>query len=262
MREELSEAIRREQLRLYFQPAYSLADATIGSAEALMRWDHPGHGILSPSEFIAVAERSDLIAELGDWAIEQTCSQLARWRNSLEQAELYVTVNVSRAQLDHSDPIESLREAAQRTEAPLSRLALEFPGAALPELSEEELEHLARLGELGAALVIDNVSDPECLLEPAPLLPVRALRIAGNIVSGLPEAEVCVTLAGEILEVAAKLGVQTIAQGVESPAQVQALRELGCDYAAGFLFAVPMPAAQIEDALRGQVRPAGDGNAG
>jgi EAL domain-containing protein (putative c-di-GMP-specific phosphodiesterase class I) len=259
METELRDAISRQELRLYYQPAYSLADATIGSVEALLRWDRPARGILAPSEFIAVAERSDLIVELGGWAIEEVCRQLGRWRTNLEQAELYVAVNISRAQLERGDPVGTLRAAAQRSGAPLSRLALEISAPALAELPTRDVAQLGELREMGATVVVDNVADPPAIAEPAAQLPVRALRIAGSLVAGLPDAQACVTLAREVIDAAASLKADTVAQGVEAPAQVQALRDLGCDYAAGFLFSLPMPADLLQDTLRGQVRPAGGG---
>jgi EAL domain-containing protein (putative c-di-GMP-specific phosphodiesterase class I) len=115
---------------------------------------------------------------------------------------------------------------------------------------------LAELRELGTSIVIDNVADPEAIRVPAAELPVRALRIAGSLVSGRPDAEACLDLTREVLKAAERLGAESAAQGVETPGQVSALRELGCDYASGFLFSLPMPADLLEDTLRGSVRPA------
>jgi EAL domain-containing protein (putative c-di-GMP-specific phosphodiesterase class I) len=254
MQTELQEALEQQQLRLYYQPAYSLTDATIGSVEALLRWDSPERGIIAPAQFIAEAEESGLIVELGGWAIREACRQLARWQTSLVQADLYVTVNVSAPQLTEQDLVGAVRESADRADALVAYLALELSAADLARASERAVLGLAELEQIGAGVVVDGLADQRVPLARLHALPLRALKIGAEVVAGLPDDTRCTELAEATIETADSLGVETVAQGVETPGQVQALRGLGCESAAGFLYALPMPPDALEDALRGRAR--------
>lgn len=253
---ELREAISRDQLQLYYQPAYSLSDGKIGSVEAFLRWDSPGRGIVVPAEFIPTAEESGLIAELDSWAIEQACRQLALWRNNLAQTELFVAVNISLAQLDNPGLIETIRAAGDQTGAPLSRLAVEVGAADLATAPDHAVRRLGELEALGACLVVDGIEGEAVSSDLLAALPLRALRIAGSVVSGLPDDAQCTELARGVIGLGETAGAETIAQNVESLGQLSALRALGCGSAAGFLFGLPEPADVLADTLRGKVRPA------
>lgn len=251
---ELRDAIERDRLRLFYQPAYSLDDGTIGSVEALLRWDHERRGIIAPGEFLDAVAQSEVIVDLGRWTLEEACRQLSIWRPSLAAAELYLTVNLSAEQLLSGQIASYLETAAQRSDAPLANLALEVAAEDLENAPQQAIDSLRELAGLGPGLVVDQLASGRLPLERLAGLPLRALKISPKLIAGLPDDARSTALARKGIEAGRELGVETIAQGVETPGQLEALREFGCESVSGFLMSVPMPASVLEDTLRGSVR--------
>jgi diguanylate cyclase len=238
MAAELGEAIRQRELQLYYQPIVSLVDRVAGEVEALPRWPRSGGEILAPADFIEVAEEFGLLADLERWAIEAAFEQLARWRRS---TDLDVSLNVSEDHVYESALIDEVKLAADRHGVESRRLSVEISETALVEADEPRMEKLRELAGLGIGLMVDDYSGAlpaERLGE----LPATALKISRRVVAGIPDLPRPTEIASTAIRVARERGVRVIANGVESPGQVAALRDMGCQYGQGFMFSIPMPA--------------------
>jgi EAL domain-containing protein (putative c-di-GMP-specific phosphodiesterase class I) len=235
---ELGEAIEQKRLQLYFQPIVSLIDRIASEVEALPRWPRNGNEILAPPDFIGVAQEFHLLPELERWAISAAFEQLTRWRRS---TDLDVSLNLSEDHVYESALPEEIRAAAQRTDVAPTRLSLEISERALVEANGRLVERLNELTEIGVGLTVDDYSGavPAELLDE---LPTSALKISRRVVSGIPDGSRQTETATAAIRLARELGVRVIANGIESPGQLAALRDMGCEFGQGFLFSIPMPA--------------------
>jgi EAL domain-containing protein (putative c-di-GMP-specific phosphodiesterase class I) len=238
MATELSEAIDQRQLQLYYQPIVSLVDRLARQVEALPRWPRNGRQILAPADFIGVAQEFDLLPKLERWAIETAFAQLSRWRRA---TNLDVSLNLSEDHAYQSALPNAIQSAGERHGVDPRRLSLEISETALIETDEGGLERLHELSRLGVGLTVDDYSggvSAERLGE----LPTGALKISRRVVAGIPDVERQTETASAAIRLARQLGLRVIANGIESPGQFAALREMGCEYGQGFLFSIPMPA--------------------
>jgi EAL domain-containing protein (putative c-di-GMP-specific phosphodiesterase class I) len=243
----LREAIEGSRLQLYFQPIVSLANRSATMLESLPRWPHPDEGILAPADFIEIAEENDLLAPLERWAIEDAFRHLARWDSGVA-GELTISLNLSEEHVYAGDVAEVVRIAAQHNGVDAERIGFELPEAALIEAGSRSIEKLRALAGCGATLAVDDYCG-ELPLELLRELPVRALKIARRIVEAIPDDADCVDSARATVDLTRELDLLAIANGVETPGQLAALRDLGCGYAQGFLFSVPMPAEVLEERM-------------
>ena len=240
--EELGEAIHERRLRLYYQPVVSLIDRVAKEVEALPRWPRNGDGeILAPPDFIGVADRFDLLDELERWAIETAFEQLSRWHLT----DLRVALNFSEDHL-YSTLAEEIRAAAQRHGIEPRRLTLEVSETVLLELPGGRLQRLRQLAEIGVGLTVDDYSGT-LPAEALGRLPTTALKISRRVVAGIPDASRPTEVAAAAIRLAADLDLTVIANGIESPGQLAALRDMGCQYGQGFLFSIPMPAEVLAE---------------
>jgi EAL domain-containing protein (putative c-di-GMP-specific phosphodiesterase class I) len=236
---ELGEAIEQHRLQLYYQPVVSLRDRIASEVEALPRWPRNGNGeILAPPDFIGVAQEHHLLPSLERWAISAAFEQLTRWRRS---TDLDVSLNLSEDHVYESSLPDEIRSAAERTSVPAGRLSLEISETALVESNGGLVSRLNELRELGVGLTIDDYSGT-VPAEWLGQLPTTALKISRQVVSGIPDVPRQTEIASAAISLAREMGVRLIANGVESPGQLAALRDLGCELGQGFLFSIPMPA--------------------
>jgi EAL domain-containing protein (putative c-di-GMP-specific phosphodiesterase class I) len=243
MAAELGEAIRQRELQLYYQPIVSLVDRIAGEVEALPRWPRSGGEILAPSDFIEVAQEFDLLAELERWAIEAAFEQLSRWRR---ETDLDISLNVSEDHVYESALVDEVRAAAERHGVEPTRLSVEISETALVEADGRRLEKLRELAELGIGLTVDDYSGalpPERLRE----LPATALKISRRVIAGIPDLPRQTETASAAIRLARERGVRVIANGIESPGQLAALRDMGCQFGQGFMFSIPMPAEVLAE---------------
>lgn len=247
--EDLRHAIEGEELSLYFQPIVSLADRSATMLEALPRWAHGAHGILAPEDFIALAEENRLLAPLERWAIRAAVRHLERWKAGTA-SELEISINLSEEHVFEADLVEAVRAAGADTSLS-QRLGFEISEAALIEAGGRSLQKLESLADLGISLIIDDYRG-EVGSSVLRDLPTTALKISRSIVSGIPDRSAECEAAARAISVGRELGLATIASGVEGPGQVAGLRELGCHYAQGFFFSVPMPAEVLEERMVGR----------
>lgn len=240
---ELDAAIKGHQLRLYYQPIVSLVDRVVSEVEALPRWPRGEREILAPPDFIDVAQEFDLLAELERWAIEAAFAQLAQWRRG---SDLAISLNLSEDHVYESALPEQIRAAAERHGVEPGRLSLEIPETALLESSPERLEKLRELAGLGVGLTIDDYSGA-LPAERIGELPASALKISRRVVAGIPDLPRQTEIASTVIRLARERGERVIANGIESPGQLAAIRDMGCQFGQGFLFSIPMPAEVLAE---------------
>jgi EAL domain-containing protein (putative c-di-GMP-specific phosphodiesterase class I) len=243
MAAELGDAIRQKQLQLYYQPIVSLIDRVASEVEALPRWPRGDGEILAPSDFIEVAGEFDLLADLERWAIETAFEQLSRWRRA---TDLDVSLNVSEDHVYETALADEIRAAAERHGVEPRRLSVEISETSLIESDEGRLQKLRELAELGIGVMIDDYSGAlpaERLAE----MPASALKISRRVVAGIPDGARQTETAAAAIRVAGEHGIRVIANGVESPGQLAALRDMGCQFGQGFMFSIPMPAEVLAE---------------
>jgi len=249
--EALKEAIEREELRVWFQSQVALASGHIAGAEALVRWQHPEWGLVSPGEFIPIAEATGLVVPLGDWVLEQALHQVAAWRAKGYPVQR-VSVNVAAAQLQRPDWADHVQAALARSGAPAECLELEITEEGVLANLREAVATMERLKALGIRLAIDDFGTGYSSLAYLKQLPLDTLKIDKAFIDGLPEVEHDRSIAEAILAVADTLGLEVVAEGVETEAQARWLRERGVPWAQGFLFHRPQEPDQLERWLAGR----------
>lgn len=247
----LSRAVERGELSLHFQPQVRLDGGGIVGVEALLRWHHPELGSVSPAEFIPVAEDSGLIVSIGEWVLHAALRQWRQWHQQGLPCPR-VAVNLSMAQFRQPDLVQRVRQALQAHDVPPARLELELTEGVLLQDAELALATVAALRELGVHLSIDDFGTGYSSLAYLRRFAVQRIKIDRSFVTDLPhdaEADAIVDL---IVMLAQRLGLETLAEGVEHSAQAQALLGRGCRLAQGYAYARPMPADECARWLRTQ----------
>jgi diguanylate cyclase (GGDEF)-like protein len=252
-------ALDRREFFLEYQPLVSLAHGGLLGAEALVRWRHPEHGVLPPSRFIEVAEETGLIVRLGIRALARACEQARDWLN-LGGQTLFVSVNLAVRQVHDAGLVREVTTILDRTGLPPDRLQLEITESALMSTADEPVRALRALADLGIRLAIDDFGTGYSNLSYLRNLPVCELKLAGSFVAGLhsPAQDAGSVIDERILatlvSLAHALGLTVTAEGVETAAQAERLRLLGCDAAQGWHFGRPSPPAAIAELV---ARPVG-----
>ena len=244
---DLQRAVSNGELTLQYQPVVDLATSRVVGAEALVRWWR-GDQMVAPREFLGAAEESGLIGPLGEWVLREACAQGASWRRS--SADVGVSVNLSARQI--TAPAFSARVAAILTETglPPEALTVEVNERILVEEDGLIIERLADLRRLGVRLAIDDFGTGYASLAYLRQLPLDIIKIDPSFVAGLGHDDTLTLLTRTVVQVGRDLGLRVIAEGIEQPRQLAALREMGCGYGQGFLVARPMGAAGVEALIR------------
>jgi diguanylate cyclase (GGDEF)-like protein/PAS domain S-box-containing protein len=249
----LRHALERNELVLAYQPEVSLATGRIVAVEALLRWHHPTRGIVSPANFIPIAEQSGLIVPIGEWVLREACRTAAAWRRDTSVDDLTVAVNLSPRQLGTVNLVDVVSDALDQAGLPASSLCLEVTETALMADMDLALEALARLKQLGVQLAIDDFGiGYSSLKHLKQLLPVDIIKIDKSFVDGMVKREDDRAIVEAVVRLASALHVDAIAEGVEHADQAAALRLLSCTYAQGYHFARPQPAADVHALLAAQ----------
>lgn len=242
----LRRAIEREEILLYYQPIVDLKTGYIAGFEALMRWDNPNHGIVSPDEFIPLAEETKLIVPLGQWALRQACVELAHWlRLFPDRPKFFMTVNVSGKQLEGRDFTQDLLPVLNETAIDASLLKLEVTETIImddPDAAEAMLRHIK---SLGVNLAIDDFGTGYSSLSYLHRFPFDTLKIDKSFVEKMLESEKHFDTVKIITMLASSLGMNVVAEGVEDERSLGKLRELGCTYGQGYLFSRPVTSDKI-----------------
>lgn len=245
---DLRQAIAQHQLQLYYQPQIDLASGRLSGVEALVRWQHPVRGMISPAEFIPAAEESRLIIPLGEWVLRHACAQAASWqRQGLALPQ--VAVNISAIQLQHGHLEESVLQALADSHLPASLLELEITESSLVDKTEQVIDSLKRLKAMGVNLSIDDFGTGYSSLAYLQTLAVDKLKIDQSFVRDLTLNQDNRAIVSAIVQMAHTLGLACIAEGVESQDIAAALHRLGCQQAQGYLYARPLPADELQTLL-------------
>lgn len=250
----LRHALQAGELQLHYQPQFSLQDGRIRGCEALLRWESPQLGWVAPARFIPVAEDSGLIVSIGDWVLAQVCARIADWQ--ARGLPLYpVAVNVSALQFKNGSIVQSVAQALRSTGIPAGLLELEVTESVLAHDTERICEQLRTLKAMGVKLAIDDFGTGYSSLSYLKRFPLDRLKIDRSFIQDLPEDQDDAAITLAIIEMARALGLSTLAEGVETPAQRDYLFRQGCEQVQGYLYAKPMPEADFV-ALIAQSQPA------
>jgi EAL domain-containing protein (putative c-di-GMP-specific phosphodiesterase class I) len=236
-------ACARGEFELHYQPVLALEDHTVHEIEALLRWRHPIRGLLKPAEFMAVAERTGMIAEIGAWVLEEACRQAVRWRPLGPGGEgLPVAVNISAYELTRSDLASVVSQALQTTGLEPRLLILETKESALLEDEVTAQLELGRLKALGVRLVIDDFGTGYSSLPALRALSIDGMKLDRSFSQSLEGHDGGGAMLAAVLSMGSALDATVTAEGVETWSQVAQLKRRGCSYGQGYLFGEPMPA--------------------
>ncbi len=248
MEEELRIGLRLGYFVVYYQ-AKVAADRRVVGFEALVRMNHPEHGLIPPGSFIPIAEESGLIVPLGAWVLEDVCRQVAEWR-SRGLGQVPVAVNVSPIQICHADFAKSVEDCLSRYAIPAANLELELTEGVLIGAAGVAQDQLRRLRELGVQLSIDDFGTGYSSLSYLHRLQIDSIKLDRSFVQSIDSDDLARRLVQAMIAVAHALRLGVVAEGVETEAQRTTLIAAGCPLMQGFLFARPQPPGELEDLLR------------
>ena len=245
---DLRHALDRAELHLVYQPVVSLSTGAVSGVEALARWNHPTRGLVSPAEFIPAAEKTGLIVPMGRWVLEEACRQQRRWHRATGHS-VRMAVNISARQLQGALLADHVATALRATAVPPSSLVLEITESMLVDDAERTMAKLQRFSDLGVSMAIDDFGTGYSSLAYLSRLPVDILKIDRSFVAGIGAHREMTAVTSAIVALGKSLNLTVVAEGIETPGQLAALGEMGCDLGQGYLLARPLPAAEVETLL-------------
>ena len=266
-RVELELALVNNEFVVYYQPIVDLPSSRLTGVEALVRWQHPERGLIGPNAFIPLAETTGLIVPLGRWVLRQACEQVAKWHRELPNAgQVRVSVNLSARQFQYAGLVADVAVALSQTGIDPNLVVLELTESLLMQDSESTVVTLNELHDLGVQLAIDDFGTGYSSLCYLKRFPVDILKIDKSFIDGIATDPEDATLAEAMVQLGRALGLQTVAEGIETSDQRAALRTLGCEYGQGYLYAKPTEPREIEALLHGmaldRIEVPGDSQAG
>jgi diguanylate cyclase (GGDEF)-like protein len=245
---ELRRAVERNELELYFQPKVWLADGALIGSEALLRWNHPQRGMVLPDQFIAIAEDSGLIMEIGEWVFREACQAAQAW-NAPDMPLHKVAINLSARQFQSGDLAKTVSRILEETNCLPEWIELEITESMLLDEHGEVLQILNQFQELGIAIAIDDFGTGYSSLSYLARYPINTLKIDRLFVSSIAEDPHRAELVRAIISIAHSLGLIVVAEGVDTTEQAAYLRERGCQIAQGYLYSKPMPRSIFQSLL-------------
>ncbi len=250
---QLRRALERNQFEVYYQPQVSLIDGTILGAEALIRWNHPELGLVSPAKFIPVAEETGLIVQIGEWVLRQAASQATLWINQGLSIR-WVSVNVSGLQIMRSNFADTVYGLIIETDCDPSIIELEITESTVMQNTEFVIETFERIKKMGVRLAIDDFGTGYSSLSHLKRLPLDKIKIDQSFIRDLPEDADDAAIANAIYAMATSLGFSVIAEGVETLEQAEFLKNMGCNEAQGYLYGKPVKADDFTKLLELKMR--------
>ncbi len=249
LEQSVARGLQRNEFELYYQPKIDLSTMTVGGFEALIRWINPERGVVSPAEFIPLAEESQLIHDIGHWVMAEALHQVNQWHDLLPKG-VRIAINVSARQMAQENFAEHLISLAEQFDVPLTRLEIELTETSI--LTDEVLvkQHLYALRTVGVKVSLDDFGTGYSSLTFLRNLPIDSVKIDRSFVMRLQDDEESQAIVFSVLELCRRLSLETVAEGVETAEQVAYLAENGCSEGQGYLFARPMPADEVLGFLR------------
>ena len=247
LRTELDSALASREFRLLYQPIFDLEHMEMRGVEALIRWEHPTRGTLSPDKFIAALEDSGIIVDVGRWVLDEACRQLALWRSAGH--DLTMSVNVSMRQLDSDGFVDDVRGALHLHGLDPSSLIIEITESVLMKDANATVARLHSLKQLGVLLAIDDFGTGYSSLAYLRQFPIDILKIDRSFVSDMSGSPDAAALIHTLIELGRTQGLVTLAEGIEQSVQLEGLRDERCDHGQGFLFSRPVPPTEVERLL-------------
>ena len=254
METDLRKALDRSELILFYQPQMNLSSGLVSGVEALVRWQHPQRGLVSPLDFIPLAEDTGLIGPIGEWVLREACRQNRLWQ-SRGLPPLRMAVNVSGHQLAAPEFVATVARALAETDHAPQRLEIEVTETTLMRNLEASAEVLSRLRGLGVRISIDDFGTGYSSLGYLKHLPVQTVKIDRSFVAELPENAHDAAITNGVIDMGHNLGLEIVGEGVETAAQLRYLRERGCDVIQGYLLHAPTTPGSIENWLKNNRRP-------
>lgn len=249
METDLRQALADDQFELFFQPIFSLPDKTLNSFEALIRWHHPEDGVLGPGAFIPVAEETGLISDLGRWVLHKGCEVLAQWVRDYPDLPITLALNLSPKDLAQPNLVSFIHDLLKTSRLEPSRLKLEITETAVMGNTELAITKLDRLQKMGIQICMDDFGTGYSSLSYLQRLPINVLKIDRSFIATMLENSNNMEIIKAILGLGKILDLHTVAEGVETEEQLEALITMGCDLTQGYLLGRPMPLAQAKDLL-------------
>ena len=250
----LRRAITENELRVYYQPQIDIATGNMVGAEALLRWQHPEEGMMLPSRYIAVAEETGLIGAIGDWVLNETCRQGKEWLDA-GYRPITLAVNLSPQQFHHKDIAALVSQALEKSGFPASHLELELTETILIKREQDAVEKMHLLRAQGIRLAIDDFGTGYSSLSYLKRFPLDVLKIDKSFVDDIPAKRDDMEIANTVIAIGHTLGFKVLAEGVETPEQLEFLKAQGCDLYQGFLMSPPLPADEFEKMLDKKTAP-------
>jgi len=250
---DLRNALTKGEFELYFQPKIDAISLQVTAAEALLRWHHPERGLIGPAVFIPLAEQYGLIGQIGNWVIEEACRKAARWRE--HGLRMRVAVNISGYQMREDDLVDRIESALKRNGIQPERFTCEITESVAMEDTRVTQQTFERMRNAGFHVSIDDFGTGYSSLAALRKLPTAELKIDRAFVMDLEESEDARSIARSIINLANTLNLRVVAEGVETLGQRDLLVGMGCNELQGFLFAMPMPAYELEKMAVGEHQP-------
>ena len=246
MENDLRRALDREEFCVYYQPIVSLDSGHLAGFEALIRWQHPERGFINPSDFIPLAEDTGLIVPIGKWILNRACHQLVQWQwQSPANRQLFMSVNLSSKQVVQSELVKTISDILQETNLEARHLKLEITESAVMDNADMAARLLKRLKALGVQLSIDDFGTGYSSLGYLHRFPVNTLKIDRSFVGRIGDAAENIEIVRTIVSLAENMGMEVVAEGVETLSQLTQLRKLNCQYGQGYLFSRPVDADSV-----------------
>ncbi len=241
MENDLRRALDREEFRVYYQPIVSLENGNLAGFEALIRWQHPERGFVNPSDFIPLSEDTGLIVPIGMWILRKACQQLCQWQwQSSANRNLFMSVNLSSKQVSQPDLVAQIRSVLEETNVDPKHLKLELTESAVMHNADMAARLLKRLKALGVQLSIDDFGTGYSSLGYLHKFPVNTLKIDRSFIGRIGEDAENIEIVRTIVSLAENMGMDVVAEGVETLSQLTQLRKLNCQYGQGYLFSRPV----------------------
>lgn len=246
--QDLRKAVEQQQLRLYYQPKFDALSGRAIGAEALLRWEHPQHGLLLPDKFIELAEKTGVIIAIGDWVLNEACRQMQVWF-AQGYRDWRIAVNLSALQFCHAGLVTSVANALQRHQLPANSLTLEITETTAMSDADASMRVLQELSEMGVDLSIDDFGTGYSSLMYLKRLPANELKIDRGFVRDLEHDSDDAAIVSAIVALGQALGLRIVAEGVETDMQQDFLTRLGCNSLQGYLLGQPLPADTFMNAI-------------